>query len=147
MFHINFNYDIEPKKLYKYKKYLINIANAIYEKLKLKKDLFFDCTFVNIDEIHKINKQYRNIDKPTDVISFALNEYDKNINLIGEIYICYEKIIEQSQNYGHSFKREICFLFAHGLLHILGYDHMTIDDEKIMFGIQEEILKQQNIKR
>lgn len=147
MFNINFCYDVKNSKLYKYKKYLIEIANVVYSELKLKGELYFDCSFVNLEQIHKINKQYRNIDKPTDVISFALNEYDNTINLLGEIYICYEKILQQAIEYHHSFKREICFLFTHGLLHILGYDHMNEEDEKIMFDLQDKILNILNIKR
>ncbi len=147
MFKINFNYDLEAKKLYKYKKILIEVANCVYSELKLNKTLYFDCSFVNLQQITYINNQYRNKNYPTDVISFALNEYDNNINLIGELYICYEKIVEQAKQYHHSFKREICFLFLHGLLHLLGFDHMTVEDELIMFNLQDKILSKLNIKR
>lgn len=147
MFHINFNYDVAIDELSKYEIDLKNIANTIYDVLNLKNELFFDCSFVNINEIQSINYEYRNIDRPTDVISFALSEYDNKINLLGEIYICYEKIIQQAQEYNHSFRREIAFLFTHGLLHILGYDHMNEEDEKIMFGLQDKILDIVNIKR
>ncbi len=147
MFYINFNYDVANKKLYRYKKYLVKIANLIYTELNLKNELYFDCSFVDIAKIQEINKNYRNIDKPTDVISFALNEYDKNLVLLGEIFICYEKICSQSIEYHHSFKREICFLFTHGLLHILGYDHINKEQEKIMFDLQNKILNIMNIKR
>lgn len=147
MFHINFNYDIAIEELSKYETDLKNIANTVYTELNLKNDLFFDCSFVNIVEIQNINREYRNIDKPTDVISFALSEYDNKINLLGEIYICYEKIVQQAQEYNHSFKREIAFLFTHGLLHILGYDHMNKEEEEIMFGLQDKILDIVNIKR
>ena len=147
MFHINFNYDVAIEELSKYETDLKNIANTVYTELNSKNDLFFDCSFVNIVEIQNINQQYRNIDKPTDVISFALSEYDNKINLLGEIYICYEKIVQQAQEYNHSFRREIAFLFTHGLLHILGYDHMNKEDEEIMFGLQDKILDIVNIKR
>lgn len=68
-------------------------------------------------------------------------------NLLGEIYICYEKIVEQKKLYRHSFKRELCFLFLHGLLHLLGYDHVNKKDEEVMFGLQDEILDSLGIRR
>lgn len=147
MFHINFNYDVAIDEISKYEADLKNIASTVYNELNLKNDLFFDCSFVDIIEIQNINREYRNIDKPTDVISFALSEYDNKINLLGEIYICYEKIVQQAQEYNHSFRREIAFLFTHGLLHILGYDHMNKEDEEIMFNLQDKILDIVNIKR
>ena len=101
--------------------------------------------------IHKINKEYRGIDRPTDVISFALED-DKQIDLpdlrvLGDIYISYDKVISQAKEYGHSNKRELCFLAVHGLLHLLGYDHMTKDDEIKMFGLQKELLDSYGIKK
>lgn len=147
MLNVNINYDIEPKKLYRFKRDFENITKEVYKILKLHGQLYFDCSFVDINEIHQINKTYRGIDRPTDVISFALKEYDNNLCLLGEIFICYEKIVEQAKEYCHSFRREVCFLFLHGLLHILGYDHMTPEDEKVMFSLQDEILNNLNIKR
>ena len=106
--------------------------------------------FTDDDSIREINKEYRNIDRPTDVISFAFedevegeNKIIRNDNLprtLGEIFICFEKCQMQSEEYGHSLDREMAFLFTHGLLHLLGYDHMNEEDEKIMFKIQDEIM-------
>ena len=91
------------------------------------------------------------VDRETDVISFAFEDTGKlvynNVRLLGEIYICIPKMIDQAKEYGHSEKRELSFLCVHGLLHLLGYDHMKKEDEEIMFGLQELILNEQNIKR
>ena len=93
--------------------------------------------------IHKINKEYRGVDRPTDVISFALeDEPDIKLDhrILGDIYISIDKVKEQAKEYGHSEKRELAFLAVHGLLHLLGYDHMKKEEEKIMFDKQEMIL-------
>lgn len=111
----------------------------------------FNVIIVDNEYIHKLNKEYRGIDRPTDVISFALEDsedikYD-DFRLLGDIYISLDKAKEQADSYGHSFKREICFLAVHGLLHLLGYDHMEKDEEKIMFGRQELILNEAGITK
>lgn len=111
----------------------------------------FSITFVGEEEIKKINKTYRGIDKVTDVISFAFldsqENYKSEIKVLGDIYVCIPRMKEQALTYGHSEKRELSFLVVHGLLHLLGYDHMTIEEEKIMFAKQEMILNAINIKR
>ena len=107
--------------------------------------------FVDLNEIHEINKQYRGIDRPTDVISFALEDNEDNTvyeeRVLGDIYICLEKDHEQAKEYGHSETREMAFLTVHGLLHLLGYDHMKKKKKKVMFGLQEEILNELKITR
>lgn len=101
---------------------------------------------MNPEEIHEINKTYRGIDRPTDVISFALmdseDDYEmmEDDNELGDIFINVEAIRNQAKEYGHSLRREVCFLFTHGLLHLLGYDHMEEDEEKEMFALQDVIL-------
>ena len=122
--------------------------------LNISENSMMSVTFVTIEEIHQINKDYRNIDRPTDVISFAFLD-DKNEIIVGEdvpldlgeIYICYEVADNNRKNYGNSIRREICFLFVHGLLHLLGYDHMTEEDEKVMFDKQEKALSAIGILR
>lgn len=118
--------------------------------LKLE-DVIFNIIIIDNDEIHKINKEYRGIDRPTDVISFALEDDDTFISLdkriLGDIYISIDKAKKQSVEYGHSLLRELCFLAIHGLLHLLGYDHMIEEDEKVMFNLQERILDTYGIKR
>ena len=120
------------------------------QKLKIKKGIF-NIIFVTNEEIHKINKEYRKVDRVTDVISFALEdnkdiEY-KDFRLLGDIYIAIDVAYEQAIEYNHSREREVCFLATHGLLHLLGYDHMTKEEEKEMFGKQEELLNAYDIKR
>ena len=126
------------------------VLNIGIKKLKLK-DVNFNIIFVDNEYIHKINKEYRNIDRETDVISFALED-DKtfpnmDVRVLGDIYISIDKAKSQAIEYNHSFKRELCFLAIHGFLHINGYDHMTEEDEKVMFGLQEEILNEGKITR
>lgn len=101
--------------------------------------------------IHEINKVYRNVDAPTDVISFAFQDEPLNpssdLTNLGEIYISLEKASSQALEYNHSFERELSFLTVHGLLHLLGYDHMNETDEKEMFDLQDKILKNLGIER
>lgn len=112
-------------------------------------------TFVDEDEIQNINKMYRDKDKVTDVISFALEEDEPEIDMneldiprvLGDIIICTDVAHEQAENYGHSFERELGFLALHGFLHLLGYDHMTDEDEKEMFGRQDAILNAYGLTR
>ena len=96
-------------------------------------NLEFNVIIINNEEIHKINKEYRGIDRPTDVISFALEDYkdikyENDYRVLGDIYISIDKVKEQAKEYGHSEKRELAFLAVHGLLHLLGYDHMEKED-------------------
>ncbi|WP_018931595.1 rRNA maturation RNase YbeY [Gracilibacillus lacisalsi] len=113
-------------------------------------------SFVNNDEIQQLNKQYRELDKPTDVLSFALEEeVDQEIRIIGadipvtlgDIIISVDKANEQALEYNHSFSRELGFLALHGFLHLLGYDHMNEEDERKMFSRQEEILNEFGLSR
>ena len=119
------------------------------DKLKTG-DVTFNIIFVNNPYIHELNKNYRNIDRETDVITFALED-DKTFNpderILGDIYISIDKAKSQSEEYGHSLMRELCFLSVHGMLHLLGYDHMEKEDERVMFNLQEEILDEMGIKR
>ncbi|WML25548.1 rRNA maturation RNase YbeY [Neobacillus sp. OS1-33] len=113
-------------------------------------------TFVSNERIQEINREYRDKDKPTDVISFAMEELGEGeVELIGadmprvlgDIIISIPKAIEQAEEYGHSFLRELGFLAVHGFLHLLGYDHMTEEEEKEMFTRQKEILDEYGLKR
>jgi probable rRNA maturation factor len=117
-------------------------------------------TFVDNARIHELNREYRGIDRPTDVLSFAMNEegeeeieifLDEEMegmpNMLGDIIISIPKTREQAEEYGHSFERELGFLAVHGFLHLLGYDHMTEEDEKEMFSRQEEILHRVRLTR
>lgn len=119
-----------------------------YEKLE---NVIFNVILVDEEKIRNLNKEYRNIDRVTDVITFALEDNEdivyEDFRLLGDIYICREKVLSQALEYGHSILRELSFLTIHGFLHLLGYDHMNIEDEKIMFERQEEILNGYGIKR
>ena len=112
-----------------------------WEKVK---NANFSIVFVDNEKIQELNKNYRHIDKVTDVISFAFEDNQKvvynNIRFLGEIFICIPRMIEQAELYGHSEERELAFLVVHGLLHLLGYDHMEKEDEEVMFAMQEKIL-------
>ena len=127
-----------------------NVLEFALKYLKIENSIF-NVIVVSTDKIHELNKTYRNIDRPTDVISFALEDDETFVKtdyrVLGDIYICLDKARSQAIEYGHSFKREICFLSIHGLLHLLGYDHMNPEDEKIMFGLQDKILNEYGITR
>lgn len=110
----------------------------------------FNVIIVDNAYIHQLNRDYRHIDRETDVITFALED-DKTFNpeerVLGDIYISIDKAISQSEEYAHSLERELCFLAVHGLLHLLGYDHMTKEEEEVMFKLQGEILDEMGIKK
>ena len=140
------NVDEEIKELDEVKKFVL----FALDYLKLN-NVVFNIIIINNEEIHKINKEYRGIDRPTDVISFALEDDDTFVSLdqrvLGDIYISIDKAKEQALEYGHALLRELCFLSIHGILHLLGYDHMKPDEEKVMFELQERILSEYGIKR
>lgn len=132
----------------------IDVLYDFIDYLVLKENLdnaIFNIIFINNNKIQEINKQYRHIDAPTDVISFALEDtedgYKSEFRVLGDIYISLDKAKEQAQYYNHSLKREICFLAVHGLLHLLGYDHQTKEEEQIMFQKQEDYLNDFGIER
>ncbi len=120
-----------------------DLLNFVIERESLQ-NCMFNIIIVDNEYIHKLNKEYRGIDRPTDVISFALEDnkdfVELDFRVLGDIYISLDKAKEQAELYGHSFLREICFLTIHGLLHLLGYDHMEKEDEIVMFGKQDELL-------
>ncbi len=137
------DYDIEELQI------LDEVINYTLKSEKVN-DAILNVIIVDNKRIREINKKFRNIDRETDVISFAFED-NQNIELpvrmLGEIYISIDKAKEQAINYGHSLIREIAFLTVHGLLHLLGYDHMNKEDENIMFSRQEMILNELQITR
>lgn len=133
------NYDVakELKYMKKYLKKCLKIENV--------QNAVFNVILVDNKKIKELNTKYRNIKKETDVISFALEDekvenFFLNKRILGDVYISVDKAISQSKEYGHSLTRELSFLSVHGLLHLLGYDHMKKEDEKEMFAKQERIL-------
>ena len=112
----------------------------------------FNVIIVDNNYIHDLNRKYRNIDRETDVITFALEDEDKVISegdnvLLGDIYISIDKAKTQAKEYNHSLERELSFLAVHGFYHLLGYDHQTKEDEEVMFKKQDEVLEELNITR
>ena len=142
-------FNLTNENLDEYFKIMKEVLLHGLEKLKVS-DVSFNIIIVDNPYIHNINKEYRHIDRETDVITFALED-DKTFNpvdrVLGDVYISIDKAKSQSEEYGHSLKRELCFLAVHGMLHLLGYDHRDPIDEKVMFGLQEEILDEMGIKR
>ena len=124
-----------------------HLLTKIFKPFNVKKDINF--IFVDKKRIQEINKEYRNIDKVTDVISFALcDDIDNEIETsLGDVFICLEKAFEQAKEYGHSINREVAFLAVHGYLHLCGFDHQTKEEEIIMFQKQDDILNKVGIKR
>ena len=128
-------------------------SSKIVNLLSLNDNFFTEINIVDNEKIHKINREYRGIDRPTDVISFAFNDEVEGevkiignpINFLGEIYINHERAKEQAEELNQSFEKEMCFLFVHGLLHLLGYDHMTKEDEEVMFGLQRKVFEGENL--
>ncbi len=130
--NVEFEYSIE--EITKYCKYLDE---------KLDNNKAYTIVAMDNEEIHQINKEFRNVDRPTDVLSFEehLEDY------LGDILISIEKCHEQANEYGHSFKRELLFLITHGFLHLNGYDHMNPEEEKEMFDLQRKLLAEYGVKR
>ena len=142
------SFDIIDEYGYKDYDYLEDLFLFACQKLKLE-NVYFSVIFIDNDKIHEINKNYRHIDRPTDVISFAFNDngyLQGPVNMLGEIYVSIDKMKEQAREYNHSEKRELSFLCIHGLLHLLGYDHtLSEKEEKEMFDLQKEILNEKGI--
>lgn len=138
------------------------IENIIKEVLKQENctdNYEVSISLVNNEEIKNLNREYRNMDSSTDVLSFPMidfknpkedcwkwESFDEDL-LLGDIVISIEKAKEQSQEFGHSFERELAFLLVHGMLHLLGYDHEDKNQETIMFQKQEEIFDKLHIRR
>lgn len=135
------------------------VFNTCFEEEGLQySKLYITVTFTNPENIQSINKEYRNIDKPTDVLSFPMfqkEELDKKIkekdfqyqDILGDIVISIPKVEEQAKEYGHSFERELSYMLVHGFYHLMGYDHMEEEDKKEMRTKEENILKTLDIVR
>ena len=132
------------------KKIIKKITKKINKVEKIKGKHTISFIVVDSNKIWEINKEYRKIDSPTDVISFAAidDSIDGSIpEEMGDIFICKERVLSQANEYGHSILREFAFLCTHGVYHLLGYDHQNEEEEKIMFEKQEKILKDLKIER
>lgn len=125
------------------------LMKVAFDLLSIRTNYEVDVSLVDDETIHQINRDYRHIDRVTDVISFAFNDDEEPTHqivgdgvpkMLGEIFICIPQALRQAKEIGNSDQREISFLFVHGLLHLLGYDHMSPEDEAVMFPLQEKIL-------
>lgn len=122
------------------------ICKSAFKQLKFNEDVIFDVNIVSSEQIKFINKKYRKINKVTDVISFANRDNNEiTIPLLGEIFICLNRAKKQAKEYTHSLQRELIFLFTHGLLHLLGFDHKTKEQEKKMISLSNRIINNAQI--
>lgn len=120
------------------------------DELNISEETEVSIHFVDIDEIHRINREYRDTDRPTDVISFAIEDGENDEFLdqfedmverdIGDLFICPEVVEDHAKEYEHSFDRELGYTLVHGILHLSGYDHIKPEEEKVMIGLQEQVL-------
>ncbi|MFN8672104.1 MAG: rRNA maturation RNase YbeY [Candidatus Sericytochromatia bacterium] len=143
--HLNNKFTTSTGQKFPYKvtkKYWLDFTKKVLKLLELEKNTEVSITFVDNEEIKDLNREYRNKDYATDVLSFPFeNEFNLPINnILGDIIISLEKAKEQAEEYGHSFNRELGFLIVHGVLHLLGYDHETKEQEEEMFSLQKKIL-------
>lgn len=155
------NQQNEIKVSKKLKELIKSSAESTLKFFDLRTDVEISVMLTDNDEIRTLNKLHRDIDRATDVLSFPMFEYDEKGEIredfaevnemgeicLGDIVISLERAREQSEEYGHSFEREVGFLTVHSMLHLLGYDHMTPEEEEEMFGYQEEILNEMGLTR
>ncbi len=156
MFEIIYK-DIEENEIYE--EVIKKVLKECFKEEKITNSkLSITITLTNPQNIQEINKEYRDIDKPTDVLSFPMfekEELDAKIekkdfeyeDILGDIIISIEKVQEQAEEYGHSFERELSYMIVHGFYHLMGYDHIEEEDKKIMRPKEEKILKSLKIER
>jgi len=165
---MTFNIEVETEKELgiDYKKIAEDVINAVLDYEECPYEAEVNMILTDNEERHKINKEYRDIDAPTDVLSFPMIDYvspadfsvvDENEEdyfnpetgelILGDIIISVDKVFDQAENYNHSVTREFAFLIAHSMLHLCGYDHMEPEEAKIMEQKQDEILSGLNINR
>lgn len=151
--NIDFVFDNEVENFENnYEQDFTAIIEQALKTLGIEDDVEVSCVLVDDERIHEINREYRHIDRSTDVISFAMEDNDQFYvegmpRTLGDIFISVDHAKKQAEEYGHSLRREMCFLITHGILHLLGYDHMTDEQEKEMFGLQDQILGALSIER
>lgn len=147
MLDCDITYDIEEIEEFLDEEKITNFVSFIvedeYEKEFKKNDYYVSLLITGNEKIQVINREYREKDMPTDVISFAYNETENigPLNVIGDIVISLERVKEQASEYGHSIEREFYYVLCHGMLHLLGYDHIEEEEKKIMRKREEEILE------
>lgn len=150
---------LEEEENVKYEEIINKVVEKCFEvENLLDSQLYLSITLTNPENIHKINKEYRNVDKPTDVLSFPMfekEEIDKKIkqrdfkheDVLGDIVISIEQVKKQAEEYGHGFEREFAYMIVHGFYHLMGYDHIIEADKVIMRQKEENILNSLEITR
>ncbi len=159
--------EVKEEFEFDYEKVINDVIEASIEYIKCPYECMVEVDIVNNDEIQQINNEFRNIDNPTDVLSFPLVEYEIAGNfdfleneasfvnfepesgelVLGNIILSYDKILSQAKEYGHDIKRELAFLVAHSMFHLFGFDHMEDEERKEMEKMQEDVLVSLNIIR
>jgi len=158
--------DVKVKFAFNYKEFAQRVVDYCLEYMQFPYEAEVNLTLTDNEGIHAINKEFRQIDRPTDVLSFPMLNYntpgdfaflddeesddfnpDTGEALLGDIIISVDKVVEQAENFGHSVEREYAFLIVHSMLHLFGFDHMQEDEAKVMEEKQKEILNQMNILR
>ena len=149
----------EIEKNLEYEDIVKKVFEECFKEEKMEESkLYITVTFTNPENIRKINKEYRNIDYATDVLSFTMfekKELEEKINkkdfehqdILGDIIISIEKVKEQAEEYGHSFERELSYMLVHGFYHLIGYDHIEENDKKEMRKKEENVLEKLKILR
>ena len=149
--------DIEENK--EYKKIIKRVVEQCFkEEGLLDSKLYISITLTNPENIRKINNEFRNIDRETDVLSFPMfekqeldemikNKDFKHEDVLGDIVISIKRVEEQAEEYGHSFEREFSYMLVHGFYHLMGYDHIKEEDKLVMRPKEENVLDKLNIKR
>lgn len=145
---INYNKDLQQV--------ILNVVNSAAKVVKLPKNSELSILLVDNSYIKELNFIYRNQNTPTDVLSFAMNELAEDepdyesadeVNILGDIVISMEKAVEQSEEYGHSISRELGYLVAHGMLHLIGYDHENEEEARGMRNLEEKIMQSVKLER
>jgi probable rRNA maturation factor len=165
---MTYNIEVETERQLPvdYKKIIEDVINKVLDYEKCPYEAEVNLILTDDTEIHKINKEYRDIDRPTDVLSFPMIDYEMPSDfsiveeqeedyfnpetgelILGDIIISVDKVLEQADSYHHSVTREFAFLVAHSMLHLCGYDHMEEEEAKLMESKQREILAELNINR
>ncbi len=151
MSNIDITYDISDVQEFMDEEKINEFVDMIleYEKLENTENTYVSFLITTNDIIQNINSEYRGKDTPTDVISFAYNETENigPFDILGDIIISAEKVTEQAKEYGHSTEREFYYVLCHGMLHLLGYDHIDDEDKKVMREKEEELLKEIGYER
>ncbi|MGZ9428915.1 rRNA maturation RNase YbeY [Mycoplasma sp. 480] len=144
------NFSNNTNYQFRYLKEFKEILNLAHQEFKARKKIVVDFLLTDNEQIKIISKEYRKKDKVTDILSFGTNWSDfdfLDFLPLGEIIISYQKVKEQAKEYGHTLKREYCYLFAHGLAHLFGFDHLTKEDEDKMNYHVDKIMKKMEISR